>query len=227
VNASAVAKHYDRLTAEERFRLIVAAGARGDAAEQERLRAAGQRITLSMSDHAPFAHAFDELDLLVFIELLEAAADYFDAFHWADDAEVISEHESNDEPEDDEAEPDVDAGEAEPEGEDRPTAGRRLNMALAKGFILKTKGDGWKLFCEWMNVPPFAAWEGLPGFDRVQRALQLAERAAFVPDGMVRWLNSVRPDGKPEATVEGLISAEKLADALEELFRQRVAWWGG
>jgi hypothetical protein len=37
VNAKALAKHYDNLTAEERFRLILAAVARGERDEAERL----------------------------------------------------------------------------------------------------------------------------------------------------------------------------------------------
>ena len=57
MNLNAVARHYGRLTAEQRFGLIVAAGARGDEAERKRLLAAGQRITLSMSDHVPVARA--------------------------------------------------------------------------------------------------------------------------------------------------------------------------
>jgi hypothetical protein len=65
VNANAVARHYSNLTAEERFRLILAAGASGDEAERDRLVSAGQRITLSVQDHAPYAHAFDELAFLV------------------------------------------------------------------------------------------------------------------------------------------------------------------
>jgi hypothetical protein len=59
MNADAVARHYDCLTPEERFRLIEAAGGRGDTAEQDRLANVGQRITLSMRDFAPFALAFD------------------------------------------------------------------------------------------------------------------------------------------------------------------------
>jgi hypothetical protein len=59
--ANPVAKLYDRLTSEERFRLISAAGARGDEAEQNRLIAAGERIHLSGQDHAPYADAFIEL----------------------------------------------------------------------------------------------------------------------------------------------------------------------
>ena len=86
MNAKSLVKHYSQLTPVERFRLILAAGARGDEAEQDRLVNAGQRITLAMQDHAPYGDAFSELALLVFIELLEEAARYEEAFVWADDA---------------------------------------------------------------------------------------------------------------------------------------------
>jgi len=36
-DTKALARHYDNLTPEERFRLILAAGARGDKVEQDRL----------------------------------------------------------------------------------------------------------------------------------------------------------------------------------------------
>src|SRR3954454_11305960 len=74
MNANSLAKNYDRLTAEERFRLILAASERGDEAERERLANAGQRIRLSMPDHVPYAEAFEDLALLTFIELAEDAA---------------------------------------------------------------------------------------------------------------------------------------------------------
>ena len=41
MNASTVTKHYGLLTPEERFRLILAAGGRGDEAEQDRLVSTG------------------------------------------------------------------------------------------------------------------------------------------------------------------------------------------
>jgi hypothetical protein len=231
MNANAGARHYDRLTPEERFRLIVAAGVRGDDAERNRLVNAGKRIVFSMPDHAPQGHAFKDLVLLIFIELLEAAADYFDAFHQADDAELFSGEEADDEPDDgeaddDEAEPDVDTGEAEAKREDRTIGERLFDLALAKGFVLKTKANGWKLFCERMNVPPFAGWEGLPGLDRLQDALKLAEEAAFVPEGFLRWMNDVRPAGEPKLT-EVPLTVERMADATAKLFRDRVEWWGG
>jgi hypothetical protein len=82
------------------------------------------------------------------------------------------------------------------------------------------------LFCARLSVPPFALMEGLPGFDRLRRALALTERAAFVPAGFLRWLNEARPAGAAEMT-EVPLTAEAVADEVERLFRDRAAWWGG
>jgi hypothetical protein len=237
MNTNPLARHYGSLTPEERFRLIVAAAARGDQAERERLLNASRRITLSMPDHAPLGHAFNELALLVFIELLDEAARYLEAFEHADDVRDLF---GPDDEEEDCGKAD-EGGAGPPEGEpgaaadaeveeyagDRPAWQRSLDIALAAGFMLRTKADGWKLFCERMSVPPFAGWEYLPGFDRLKRAVKVAEQVAFVPEGMVRWLNAIRPQGAPEATAEGLILAQGHADGLEKLFRESVASWGG
>jgi hypothetical protein len=103
---------------------------------------------------------------------------------------------------------------------------RYLDLALAAGFVLRTKVEGWKLFCEQLSVPPFVFWERLPGFDRLRRALDVTERAAFVAEGFLRWLNANRPAGEPERLTVPL-TAEGVAAATEEFFRQRVQWWGG
>src|SRR5262249_43502535 len=149
VNADTLAKHYGRLTAQERFSLILAAGDRGDEAEQDRLVRAGGRITLSFPDHAPYARAFDDLAMLTFIELLDAAADCLDAWHLADGAEPFGGDEG--EPEGDEAGAD-DEGEmsraeegeaggtrAEVGARPKPTWQRFLDLALARGYVLKAK----------------------------------------------------------------------------------------
>jgi hypothetical protein len=202
MNTQPLARLYDALSAEERFRLILAAGFRGDEAEQRRLSNAGGRLTLSVQDHQPFAQAFDELALLTFLELLEAAADYLESFHHSSEVE--------------------DAGDAE----DDALRVRYLDLSLGKGFLLRTKAAGWRLFCERLAVPPFALCEGLPGFDRLQRALKLTEVAAFAPEGMLAWLNRVRPEGEPEMT-ELKLTPEGCAAALDRFFRECVRWWGG
>jgi hypothetical protein len=226
--ASAVARHYGLLTPEERFRLILAAGARADEAERGRLLGAGRRITLGMPDHAPYAHAFAELSVLIFAELLDGAAEYLEAFLRADGAEapdadeVVDGQDKKDAAEGAEA----GAGAAGPGEEGRSATERLLGVALAAGFLLKSKADGWKLFCARLGVPPLAAWAGLPGLARLERALALAERAAFAPEDMVRWLNDVRPAGAPAVTDLPWTAAEAAA-GIERLFRERVAWWGG
>jgi len=242
MKANAVARNYGCLTPEERFRLIMVANGRGDDAERERLVNAGGRITLSMFDHAPLVHAFDEIALLVFVELLAEASSYLESFHRVDDAsEWDDAGEGNDDDaidedeelagsaEEDEPDSNGSAGVAagQKKREKRRTARqRRLNLTLAAGFVLKVKAGGWKLFCERLSVPPFAAWKGLPGFDRLERALALAEHTAFEPAGMVRWLNDVRPAGTPALSAVPL-TVEGIADATAKMFQDRVAWWGG
>jgi hypothetical protein len=233
MNANPLAKHYASLTPEERFRLILAASGRGDEAERDRLVKVGQRITLSVSDHLPFAHAFDELAQLIFIELLEEAARYLEVLDWTeDDAAVVGDNEADEcertegKKDSDEAEGQTDSEPAEHTLDERPAWQRTLDLALAAGFVLRTKANGWKLFCEHINVPPFLLWGLLPGFDRLQRALALAEEAAFLPAGMLRWLNTIRPAGEPERT-EIPLTPERVANATTEMFRERVVWWGG
>jgi len=226
MKAPPLAKNYGSLTPEERFRLIMAASGRGDEAERNRLKNAGGRITLSLQDHAPYAQAFDELALLIFIELLAEAASYQEGFLIADDTrDNLGADEAGEEESDDAAE-EKDAAADEEDASQEPACFRALDLALAAGYVLRTKANGWKLFCERLNVPPFLVWEIHPGFDRLQLVLAMAEKAAFVPEGFLRWLNRLRPKGEPELTVVPL-SVEGVADETEKAFRWRVQWWGG
>ncbi len=56
--------------------------------------------------------------------------------------------------------------------------------------------------------------------------LALAEKAAFVPEGFLLWLNRVRPEGEPEVTAVPL-TPEGVAAATAKEFRHRVQWLGG
>jgi len=219
MNANAVVNRYNNLTPEERFRLILAAGGRGDDAERDRLVRTGGRICLSISDHAPYAIAFEELAILVFLELMEEVAGYSSAFLRSDDLSDdcgAAGHTA-------EAEPDVraDTKSTDNDAGDRPAWSRALDLALAAGYVLRTKADGWRLFCERLNVPPFLLWESLPGFDRLQRALDLTTKAAFAQEGLLHWLNRIRPKGEPALT-EVPLTAAGVAASTEEVYRQRV-----
>jgi hypothetical protein len=91
--------------------------------------------------------------------------------------------------------------------------------------MLRAKAEGWKLFCERLNIPPFLYWQDLPGFDRLQRALDLAKQLAFTPEGILKWSNRIRPKGAPELTKFPL-NAEDIAAETEKAFRERAQWWG-
>ena len=213
MKTSLPAQNYSLLTPEERFHLILAASGRGDEVEKTRLVRAGDRIKLSMPDHAPWANAFNDLALLEFIELLEEAAGYINSFH------PVHAKEQEEDDEDDGKQSLKDETKMDETIQDG-------DVTLALGYILRAKAEGWKLFCEKLNIPPFLYWEDLPGFKRLQIALDIATRAAFTPEGIVKWLNRVRKAGEPELAKPPL-SADRLAAELEKAYRQRAQWWGG
>jgi hypothetical protein len=231
MNTNGLAKHYDKLTPEERFRLIMAASSRGDETETDRLANAGQRIHFSRMDHAPFAHAFHDLMFLTYIELLEDAAFYQESNALTDkllresiEASRMRKRKKNTTQSETCRSRTID-------GVEYPEWHFVGRTAYAMGFLLRVKMQGWTLFCARLNVAPLALWEkmDLPGLDRLKRALALAVAGAAFPSGaeMVVWVNEVRPAGDPEHTEADVLTAERFAENLDALFRERVRWWGG
>jgi hypothetical protein len=76
-------------------------------------------------------------------------------------------------------------------------------------------------------------WKLFPGFDRLQRAIDLMENRkkgpppAFEPARMVQWLRQTCPDGQPEPSLDRLLSPERFADDLERGLRHCVTMYGG
>jgi hypothetical protein len=213
MNANGMAKHYDKLTGEERFRLIVAAEDRGDEAEIDRLVNAAARIHYSFPDCAPFFETANVLAMVTFAELTEEAAKCADAWeHWSDrglevDEELFEEV-------------------SEPSGD------RLLDLYKAECYLLATKATAWKLFCERHGIPPYRVWQMLSGFERLDRELKLAEGRAFTLTGMLQWMNRIRAERKPgePETTEANIGAtvENCAKELERLHCTylRTGWPG-
>jgi hypothetical protein len=93
--------------------------------------------------------------------------------------------------------------------------------------MLKTKADGWALFCERRNFDPSFLWTDLPGYPRLKYALERAGKCAYSPSGMASWMYAHFRDDGPETTEADLMSADSFADETETLFRGRVEWWRG
>ena len=100
------------------------------------------------------------------------------------------------------------------------------HLVLDKGYRLRVMWEGWKLFCERRGFPSYESWEPLSGWERLQRALNLASQASFTAEGQLRWLNRIRPTGEPEIA-ELWITPETVADDLEAIFQDRVVALGG
>jgi hypothetical protein len=227
MNPKARAKHYGELTPKERFSLIPAASDRGDATELDWLTAAASRTGLSMADHTPYTSVVIDLGERIFMELVEEAASYCEAFERAHD--ILDPYGSSETDEDDGGgkEPPDAESDADPKEGDACAWSvweQMLDVALMHGFHLRTKADGWELFCQRLNVPPFVLWKRYPGFERLERALTLAEKAAFTRDGFLHWLNTVRPAGEPEAT-EVRFTPESVADDIAIVFQKLVDQW--
>lgn len=237
-------RHYPALTPEERFKLVLAAVGRDDEAERARLVASAERLTFQTLDYAPFVNAYRDVVFTTYPHLLDSAAEYLERF-WVADCSIVDERDAAVHGDaaglDDEGEPGDDDG-AEPAGADgagsecdpfaderreRPTWVRHLELAYAAGFILNVRVEGWKLFSERLNIPAFTYFKVLPGFDRLERALKMAETTAFQPAGMLNWLNSTRPTHAGRATFESIISPEVYACRCEAEFRGQVKFWGG
>jgi len=170
VNTHSVAKHYDTLTPEERFALLVAAQARGDQAEYRRLQDAAPRVAVSEQTHQPITLAFLEISWAKFVQLSDLAANILTAFiTWRSTAK---------------------------KDEDDPL----IHNALALGYSLKTHTAAWVMFCERHRLAPFVFWQKLPGFVRLEMMLGIVEGALFSPEGYLRWVNNRRPPGAPEKT---------------------------
>jgi hypothetical protein len=215
MNPKALTRNYALLNPEERFQLIMAAEGRGDDTEQHRLKGSGGPLALTTQEHTPFARAFDELSTLVFLSLQDEAEKYLHALARASAAtQERVRQESRDADQ---------TGSRQSQGS---LEDRCYDLVLAAGYRLRTKTEGWQLFCQRRHLPPFALWENLPGFQRWYHTLQRTAEIAFEPEGLLCWLNRVRPPGTPEK-VEVPLTAEGVADDLERMFQQSVRSWGG
>jgi hypothetical protein len=211
-------KHYDALEPEERFRLLLRAAGRGDDLERERLLRAGERLTFSVADVATFARAFEEVSTTLFTEVLADAGSLFEALRYCDDPCDEGDGDLDDESEDaDDEEDESDIWERD--------EWRGVSFAMARGFLLKTRVRGWELFCKRMGVPPFLDWTPRPGYDLLQRALMVAERVAFSPNGMVNFFRSLQTEGEEPFDPANLMTAESLAKEAEQFYLARADFW--
>jgi hypothetical protein len=186
--AKTLAGRYDRLTPDEMFRLMLAARGRNDEAEEDRLIHAGETIPVRMRDIFPHLMGFQTVSMLAFIEMLDHAADA-EAAWFAAESSVESEERSD----------------------------RWSRIAKVFGYRLRIKWLGWVRFCEEMTVAPRHFWVGLPGLERIERSLQVAEQMACSDAEFQEIVNAGRKPGRAKVTEVGF-TVEAAATSLRQMF---------
>jgi hypothetical protein len=82
MNSSALAKHYDKLTPEERCALSLAAWTRDDEVEFGRLVRAAPRMSCSFGSDQPQVVAFHQITCMHLLEVLDLAAQLYQRLLW-------------------------------------------------------------------------------------------------------------------------------------------------
>jgi hypothetical protein len=142
MSLSTLTRNYGKLTADERFALILNAAARGDDAERERLLATAPRRRLSAAHHNPHVAAFTTLSNAMLLNLLDLAAECVEAV-------ILSEY-----PEDGTGLAKGNRGRATSGGgtvkgkvPPRPTGAKFLDLFRFKAFRMTVEMAGWRLCC--------------------------------------------------------------------------------
>ncbi len=211
MNTDALAKQYDKLTPQERFPLILAAVARDDEAEQNRLTKSAPRSCYSLPDYFAVGDTFLSLSKFHFMLVLDLAAKYFEAF----------------------------ASVGPNRKQWRRDLDSDWYGVMLSGYAFKTYLAGWHKFCAGLKVDPEVLWRLLPGFETVLRAERASEAnpqtglpgAAFTAEGVGRYL--ARTTAKdPEAEVDEAtlkkfspVTGDDVAASLQAAFEHGMEKW--
>jgi hypothetical protein len=193
MNTNDLAKHYDQLTARERLPLILAASARADAVERQRLLDSAPRVRFEAPHHFRLADALFEAAHFHLITLLDLAATYWQwwglwGWHCLRD----------------ETEKDNSGGRGKRAAAAARTKEARIyNLTRYHAFLFVTHVDGWKQFCAELSIDAAALRNDMPGWRTVTRTEGAARELAFARDDAMMFMLS-------EAIDEQGVEAEDL-----------------
>ena len=158
MNTKALSRNYQTLTPRERLPLIMAAAARGDEVELQRLAQSAPKESYRVPDYFGLAHSFRETLVLHFMELLEAAACFLECLALAE------------------------AWIEDEQGE------RMHKTALCFGYVFRAKREGWGRFCRELNLNPDQCIPCFPGYHLLERAEEYARVAVPSKEEVLKYL---------------------------------------
>lgn len=211
MNSNPLSRHCLMLTPWERLPLIVAASARADVVEKDRLARSAPQNSFRVPDYWGLAEGFKDLAQLYLIQQLDLAA-----FYWECMAVLESAPPSN-----------TRASRHTQQREKR--LGKEMKM-LAYRYIIRA--DGWKLLCAELRVASDFLVAGMPGYQAVQHMEQVARPLAFTAEQAIAYLRRMSDIDQPaqEGTTAGqrvyrISTADDVAQAMKEFLSERLDAW--
>jgi hypothetical protein len=187
MNTKGLAKHYDKLTPWERVPLIIAAGARGDEAEQERLARSAPMTLCRVSDFRGLSEGLHALAHGHMMALLDLAAWYWHISAMLAECSLgFREEEAK-------------------QHEDRLWDTLRL---LAYRFVVGM--DAWDRLCGELGIDPWALVKDCPGVDTVQGLEEQARMFAFSAEAAAQYVQQ-RDSHAQLSTVNAVVAAMREA----------------
>jgi len=201
MNSDPLARHYGALTPWERLPLLVAASARGDAVEEDRLARAAPKNGFRVPDFWGLAEGLDDLVKLYLLDQLDLAALYW---RFAG----LLEQESWD----------------RPSRQERQRQERRWQLLKMLAYRYVVRADGWRLLCAEMSIDPEVLLRELPGYDSVQQMEQVTRLIAFGAEEALAFLRTEAEAVRPAGEEAGAVRREYQIDTAADVARSMRAF---
>src|SRR5262245_11088079 len=163
MNTNGLAKQYGQLTPKERLPLILAASARGDEAERNRLTKSAPKEGFWLPDYHGLAEGMLLASLFQLLEVLDVAAYYWQAVGLLEQEEALGDKKN------------------------KRLRDRFDGITRIFAYLFVVKIDGWRLFCAQHNYDPDLLWKGLPAFETACRAEEEIRTMTFTPEEADEW----------------------------------------
>jgi hypothetical protein len=187
MKTNGLARLYDQLTPRERLPLLLAAAARGDDAEADRLANSAPRGLYRLPDYHGLGEGLTLLLLLHVQTLLDRAANFWlvtglaegQALAWGD-------------------------------GEKDPPAARRLEgVARMWAYLFGVEADAWGRLMAELHIDPDSLLRDLPFSDTIRQAEEALRPVAFSEEEATAFLRE-RHEGARPVTVETVLADMRL-----------------
>ena len=198
MNTHGIERNYSELTPTERFALGLAAAARGDDSDADRLASAAKRLPVRVPDVHPVATAFLDTAWQERASLLDLVARYFLTVAGADDAYADRRR-------------------------DREKYERMSGAVKASAYLVVTQVAGWRLYCAGRQLTTAAREKfdtTLPGTDTIAVAARMAKDEAFTADECRAYFRKLTGDEDVR-----VLTTEGHAELLERIYQDRLAFW--